>query len=76
MRRITTIRDIEFCDECDHITNFPKRLSGHLVAAIPVCAAMHRRKLGEDGDIHIDPPSWCPLPVVDCHGAVRDTIWA
>jgi hypothetical protein len=62
MKRIVTIRDISTCDECDHITNCPKRVSGHLVAIIPVCAAKHRRKLGEDGDIRIRPPSWCPLP--------------
>jgi hypothetical protein len=65
MKIITTVRQIEFCDECDHITNRVRRLKGHLVAIIPVCAAKHRRKLGEDGAIHIKPPKWCPLPEVE-----------
>ena len=62
MKRITTIRDVEFCDECDHSTNKVRRLSGHTVEVVPVCSKMHRRKLGNDGDAGIVPPEWCPLP--------------
>ena len=62
MKLLVTTRNIEFCDECYHITNRVNRRSGHTVEVVPVCAKMHRRKLGDDGDIHIVPPEWCPLP--------------